>query len=257
MRFLCPACDHEDVSTIITAGEYRYAHCASCGSFYLSPMPGADEPARELHEFAAGLRTRRPATTAAQRRVVKLLAGAGVQRGSTVATDMAGPLVDGFWDCRSLDDVNLSPTAPPSEERFDAIVLAAHGIGRAAQPDKVLEGVLEALAPGGSVALYAANSLFARLVMAMRRKAAARTGISPAQLLGPPRRKVVYSARGLRSLVERCGFEGVRVRSGPAVSQDEADTVERIIYGVSCCVQAVLSGVVLNHSLICVGTRKD
>lgn len=249
MQFRCPACEHETVATVLPAGDLRYALCDRCASYYLNPMPGAGKLEREPERLAQFLQSLQGAGPAIERQILRALPK--LDSGGIVASDLDllnAPERLSVRQVRSLAE----PGAVP---RVDALVLTSF-IERVPIPDMAAQWCLEKLKPGGVLVMSTPNANFARRVIAAKSSGGNMKNVG--LLLKPETRRVVYSATGLRALLERNGFTKVRVRSAaPAFTTPDTALTAILLYLASRAVETVLPRVILSGLLFCTAVREE
>ena len=179
MEFRCPACENDTVATVVPAGDFRYALCARCASYYLNPMHGANRLAREPERLAQFLQALQSAGPGIERQILRVLPRAGRIAASDL--DLPGAPEDlTVRQARSLAERS-------SGLSVDALVLTSF-IERVPIPDMAAEWCREKLNPGGTLVLSTPNANFARRVMAALetgrsgRAIAQEFGISPSMV---------------------------------------------------------------------------
>jgi len=240
MAFQCPACSHDQVSTVVPAGDCRYALCAACASLYLHPMPDGGEGLPSGAASIAGW---------AERQVIGRLRRLGP------AVRRVGANVSGRALCEAFELHTLRADARTAHV-FDAIVLM-QAIDRSAEPGCTVQALRRMLAPGGTLLVLTPNALFARGVLALKsRGRPARDDIG--DILRPATRKVIYSARGITCLLQRNGFDQIGIRAAaPDLSGSTPRWLPVGLYLMSRAVQTLAPRTFLNHAMICSATRKD
>lgn len=240
----CPACGDLVVAEPVAGGEGRYRSCPRCGSGWLHPRPSADpvelydagyftggveggygdyEADADLHRANAGARLDRIDAArgdAAPGRLLDVgcahgyLLDVAAARGWEVAgAEVAGAARAAAAGRGHRVVAGVAELEPG--ERFDVVGLF-QALEHLADPHAALRAAHDHLAPGGLVVVETWD----------RSSRTARAFGSAWQQLNPPTVLHLFTRRGLRRLLDRSGFSGVRIeRTSKLVSLGLATSV--------------------------------